>query len=110
MYASRRSPALLPDEISSYAPRAKGSWDDVIKRAIEIEDDGHTAKLVRALRSGQDVCGEFEGREGFRVKGDEWRVLGNMVVDSVGVEPRWVRSAGFEEAWEEVGLREGARL
>lgn len=114
MYASRRSPPLLVDEIKNYTPAGSkklAPWDDVFARAREFADDGHTSKLVRAIAYGEKMCREFEGKEGFEVKGDMWLRLGNMVVDSVGVgDSNWVRSAGFEEAWENVPLREGARL
>ena len=84
--------------------------EEVIKRVIEVEDDGHVCKLVRALANGKAVCRGYEG-EVFRIKGDMWRKLGHMAVDSVEAgEPQWVRSCGFEEAWEKIPLREGAKL
>lgn len=111
MYASRHSPALLHGEITKYGG-SRGSWDEVVARTNRVEDDGHTSKFVRALRHGEVVCREWEerGSEGFLLRGEDWRVLANMVLDSVVEEPRWVRSCGFEEAWEGVGEREGARL
>jgi len=113
MYASRRSPPLLLNEIATYTPTSGklASWEEVFDKAREFEDDGHTSKLVRAIAHGEKVCKEFEGKDGFPVKGDMWQRLGNMVMDSVPVgDSNWVRSAGFEEAWENVPLREGARL
>ena len=83
-------------------------------RNILLSSD--SAAVLMTIDFGRALMAEKWGHKGCDLvgsglgKGDEWRVLGNMVVDSVGVEPRWVRSAGFEEAWEEVGLREGARL
>ena len=116
MYASRASPRLLLSEITSYQP-AKGSsdsetsWDGVIRRVRQHEDDGHASKLVRALAHGEQVCKKFEGKEGFVIGGDMWRTLGNMAIDSVEAgEPTWVRSCGFEEAWEGIPERETARL
>jgi hypothetical protein len=113
MYASRRSPALLLSEVKNYRPAQpeKSSWKDVIERVTGMEDDGHVSKLVRALAHGEKACGAWEGGKGFLLEGDMWRTVANMVVDSVAVGgPTWVRSCGFEEAWEEVPEREGARL
>jgi hypothetical protein len=37
--------------------------------------------------------------------------MGHMAIDSVEAgEPHWVRSCGFDEAWKDVPVREGARL
>lgn len=111
MYASRRSPGLLLDEIVNYRSPRDGSWDASIKRIIPLSDDGHASKLVRALAHGEQVCAPYEAKEGFVIKGDMWRLLAQMAVDSVEAGgPTWVRSAGFEEAWKEVPEREAAKL
>ncbi|KAH7396183.1 hypothetical protein BKA66DRAFT_509259 [Pyrenochaeta sp. MPI-SDFR-AT-0127] len=112
MYVSRACPSLLHEEITNYKPKKESGWNEIIKRVNKVEDDGHSAKLVRALASGEQACKKFEDNEGFKVKGDMWRTLGHMAIDSVEAgEPHWVRSCGFEEAWESVPLRdEGPRL
>lgn len=111
MYVSRGSPDLSLSHITSYKSSQDSSWDDIIKRANRLEDDGHTSKLIRALANGEKVCKGFEDREGFLVKGDMWRVISNMVMDSVeSGGPHWVRGCGFEEAWEKIPERESARL
>lgn len=110
MYASRRAPAIRLDEIRNYKPKhPQHSWDDISDRVCQLhDDDGHAAKVIRALAHGEKVCKEWEeGREEFRIKGSDWRLMGHMAIDSVeeGREPTWVRSAGFEEAWETVPAR-----
>jgi hypothetical protein len=115
MYASRASPSLHLSEIMGYEearPEGKG-WEGVIGRVNGMQDDGHASKLVRALAHGEKVCArwEKEGKEGFKVKGDMWRVVGNMVLDSLETGgPSWVRGCGFEEAWGDVPLRGKGRL
>ena len=127
MYASRRSPEPRMDVIDNYEPmhpeRAKdtmaGSWDGIFTRVLHHDDDGHAAKLVRALAHGGDICAAYSMNDPlFRIKGDMWLQLGHMgklpryhfciwltmllAIDSVedtGVA--WVRSAGFPQAWEE---------
>jgi hypothetical protein len=111
MYTSRGCPLLLLDEITNYNPSQDSDWDKIIQRVIRMDDDGHAAKLIRALANGQQVCQKYEGKEGFVIKGDMWRKLGHMAIDSVEAgEPHWVRSCGFEKAWETIPLRDGARL
>ncbi|KAF2496682.1 hypothetical protein BU16DRAFT_458022 [Lophium mytilinum] len=116
MYASRRSPDLLIDEVTSYKPKiaiknASDSWANVFERVRNYSDDGHSAKLVRAVAHGQTISEPYEATDSFRVKQDMWLNLGNMVIDSVEAgEPRWVRSAGFPQAWDNVPDRLGAHL
>lgn len=77
MYASRRSPKLLIDEIKNY--EAKRSWKEVFDTCIEEEGgDGHVSKMARTLANGEHVCKPFEGQENFRLKGNMWLKLGNM--------------------------------
>lgn len=109
IYASRRSPDVSIEEIRNFKPRQPSDWADLQARACRIQDDGHASKLVRSLAHGGEICRPYEGNEDFRVKGPDWLQMGHMAVDSTEkVSPngeRWVRSAGFEKAWEKVPLR-----
>ncbi|KAI9847964.1 MAG: hypothetical protein M1837_001481 [Sclerophora amabilis] len=103
LYASRRSPTLLLDEITNYVPKhpQASDWDAIIERAKVFGDDGHACKFVRALAHAEQVCAPWEHSEKFRIKGKMWLQLGNMAIDSVeDTGDTWVRSAGFDEAWE----------
>ena len=114
MYASRKCPQLHFDEIRHYVPKDadKSGWNGVKDRARTFPDDGHAAKLIRALAHGQEICEPYEVDKEFRVKHDDWLQIGHMAIDSVENTERfddvgrWVRSTGFEQAWEEVPLRE----
>ena len=106
MYASRRSPALLLEEITTYVPAkleaGDAEWNGIFQRLFEYQDDGHAIKLGRAVANGENVSKGYEDEEWARIKGFMWEKVGNMVVDSVedtGV--RWARSVGFEEAWKD---------
>nr|POE51515.1 oxidoreductase afly [Quercus suber] len=110
MYASRRSPEIRLDIVRGYHPKQSSDWDSIEDRVVHLDDDGHASKLVRALAHGQRICEPYESREEFRVKRDDWLQLGHMAIDSVEDsmakdQPNWVRSAGFDEAWEEVETR-----
>jgi len=106
MYASRKSPEIHLDEIKNYKPTQPSDWNKIIERVRSMEDDGHAAKLVRALAHGQQVCAPYEEKAEFRLKKDDWLQLAHMTIDSVQTGgPEWVRSAGFDEAWEKVPLR-----
>lgn len=121
MYTSRGTPDLLLDEVANYPP--KDNWSQLFARSIaHPDDDGHLAKLVRALAHGQKVCQVYERTHPeMRIKGNMWLSVGNIgeyqnlhdisvtlpncstAVDSTveeGGRPMWVRSTGFDEAWE----------
>ncbi|CDM29644.1 Domain of unknown function DUF4243 [Penicillium roqueforti FM164] len=103
MYTSRGTPDLLLDEVANYSP--KDNWSQLFARSIaHPDDDGHLAKLVRALAHGQKVCQVYERTHPeMRIKGNMWLSVGNIAVDSTveeGGRPMWVRSTGFDEAWE----------
>ncbi|KAL2851188.1 hypothetical protein BJY01DRAFT_209318 [Aspergillus pseudoustus] len=112
-YISRNVPALYLNEITQYP--VTHDWETITIRSNQHpDDDGHLAKLVRALRNAEHVCKLYTGREeelGLKITEDSWLKIGNMVKDSVegkGGEAMWVRSTGFDEAWVDFGDR--ARL
>ena len=78
-YASLGVPKLYLNEIFDYSPKYPSEgWESLIKRATEVEDDGHTSKVIRALIHGQQVSKPFEDRPNFMVKGDMWMKIGHM--------------------------------
>ena len=105
-YASRGSPQLRMDDIRHYRPnKPEMGWPGIIKRVNGLEDDGHVAKLIRALAHGEELCKEYSG-EAFPIQSDMWLKLGHMVIDSVEeTDAKWVRNAGFQQAWEKVADR-----
>ena len=111
LYASRGCPRLLLGEIKDYTPKISSGWAGIFERVKNFDDDGHAAKLVRALAHGQVICKPYENKDAFRIKGDMWLQLGHMAIDSVeSPAPKWVRSCGFEAEWAEVGNRPLALL
>lgn len=98
-YAARGAPKLELDAITSYQLREKkacGSPEEIIANNLHFfDDDGHSIKLARAAR----VCQLY-----YQTRDDEfWNKIYHLIVDSVlAPGPNWVRSCGFDEAWEEV--------
>ncbi|KAJ5182971.1 hypothetical protein N7492_000587 [Penicillium capsulatum] len=110
IYVSAGSPDLLLDEVTSYP--AKTDWNTVFSRGLaHPTDDGHLVKFLRAIAHGERVCRAFEDSK-MPISGDAWLRIGNMAIDSTagpdGERTMWVRSAGFDEAWENVSAH--ARL
>ncbi|KAL2144310.1 hypothetical protein VTI28DRAFT_9298 [Corynascus sepedonium] len=108
-YAARGAPELSAQKLAAYKPRkpdAGKSLADIISRLHTFEDDGHSIKLGRAAVICHDSCRKYDedGRHWLKVKGDDlWNKVCHLIVDSVEASgPRWVRSCGFDEAWEEV--------
>lgn len=83
LYASSHAPALHLDEISNYMPAEtiqdnEMAWQNITSRAISAADDGHVAKMVRALAYGEKVCIPLESKQKFNIKGNLWKQLGSM--------------------------------
>ena len=77
MYVSRGAPDLLLDEVTRYP--LKDDWSAIFSRATAHPgDDGHLAKLARAVAHGQRVCQPFESRRKMPISGDMWLRIGNM--------------------------------
>ncbi|KAH0562975.1 hypothetical protein GP486_002461 [Trichoglossum hirsutum] len=77
MYASRRSPRLLREEVESYAPRKDGTWEDLFGRVVGLNgDDGHIAKAVRAFAFGEVACAGAKGKG--KMDAGMWRRAGHM--------------------------------
>jgi Questin oxidase-like len=109
LYASRKSPKLMINEITDYSPKQPGDWEQIFKRVDRHEDDGHAAKFIRALAHGQEACAPFEEKELWPIQGKSWLRLAHMVIDSVEDDGNhWVTSAGFPQAWE--GFHDRAKL
>ena len=57
------SPDFLLKEIVDYTPRYKDKaddpWEELVRQAIDVEDDGHAAKFVRGLMHGQKVAAKY---------------------------------------------------
>lgn len=108
-YIARGSPALDYSEITSYTPlslREGGAgadgWTDVFQRICNHPDDGHASKVIRALAHGEQACGNVQGKD-WKVQKGDWITMGHMAVDSVqGDDSDWVRSTGFDKAWDKV--------
>ncbi|KAF5018715.1 hypothetical protein F66182_9299 [Fusarium sp. NRRL 66182] len=111
-YMARGAPKLHGDLLRNYTPKDGNDLvtkpEDLFPRIHNIVDDGHTVKLARALMLAQRVLKPYEDRGWIKIKGDdEWLravyVLAdaNEEADAQG-ETMWIRSAGFEEAWEEI--------
>lgn len=124
-YIARGSAKLDMKEIDEYVPNvesdrkvqngARGAeathdeeqgWDSLFKRIIQHEDDGHASKVVRALAHAEELCGKYmDNSKDWKIKSrKQWLTSGHMAVDSVedAEGPDWVRSCGFESAWEKV--------
>lgn len=115
MYASRLCPPLLVDEVKNYVSVKNEGWDGVWERLFKLRDDGHAVKFGRAVAFAERLTNEggYNNRKWAKIKEGMWEHIGNMTVDSVeGTEllTRWVRSAGFDEAWKDYGDRpDGSR-
>ncbi|KAL4784963.1 hypothetical protein BJX76DRAFT_367261 [Aspergillus varians] len=103
-YAVCGVPELDVDAVKGYRGEKTGNmgWEELFAVVNEQHDDGHVAKLVRALKNGEEACKGFEDEEDFMVKGDMWLKIARMSYDSTidtTMQTRWVVMAGMESAW-----------
>jgi hypothetical protein len=106
-YAASGCPELNVDDVANYqATLSKGmGWDELYKAIVDMHDDGHVAKFVRALRNGMEVGAPFENGESgdaFPLKGNMWLQLARMAYDTtLGLSPegKWIWGAGFDQPW-----------
>jgi hypothetical protein len=107
-YIARGCPPLRLDAIKSFVPEETSAAKpaDLLPRFHEIIDDGHTIKVVRALLIAQELSRKYAGRPWIRIADDDtWLKAHQILLQSTEgpQEPAlWVRSAGFDEAWEKV--------
>ncbi|KAK1237657.1 hypothetical protein MKX07_006785 [Trichoderma sp. CBMAI-0711] len=111
-YVARGCPPLRLDAVKSFTPKDAVSQssvtkpEDLLPRFHKIMDDGHTIKVVRALFIARELSGRFKDRPWIRFADEEtWLNVHRLLLESR--EGRfgasiWVRSAGFDEAWEDV--------
>ncbi|KAF4446249.1 hypothetical protein F53441_10091 [Fusarium austroafricanum] len=111
-YIACGSPALRGDLLREYKPKDENNLadkpEDLLARIHNIVDDGHTVKLARALILAQRVTMPYEDKEWVKIKGnDEWLRAMYLLLDANEEANRqggtlWVRSSGFDKAWEEI--------
>lgn len=83
MYAACGCPDLYYDRIAKYTPNQPGPWESVVKRANRYPDDGHTAKLIRALINAEIVSSPYTSHSDFPLKKEDFLQIGHMAMDSV---------------------------
>lgn len=106
MYAHLWCPKLRPEGVRSFTPPAEHqTWDAIFRYVRSVDDDGHLPKLIRALAAGERFCKPYEKEQWCMVKGDQWRNMAALAVDSMNHGPHWIRKAGDDAAWESVPAR-----
>ncbi|KIX06633.1 uncharacterized protein Z518_04609 [Rhinocladiella mackenziei CBS 650.93] len=127
VYASCKCPDLRLERVLQYQPEHEGGWDSIFVRAAAYQDDGHTAKLIRAIKMAEIVSRPYDGRPQFPMPTEAFLLAAHMVMDSVeqmckpgyrrvavdnyipGIHEevlrtvaRWIRFCGTEIAWKNV--------
>ncbi|PNP55101.1 hypothetical protein THARTR1_04790 [Trichoderma harzianum] len=118
-YIARGCPPLRLDALKSFTPKdstvaSVTKPEDLLARFHEILDDGHTIKVVRAFFIAQKLSQKFAGRPWIRIADDEtWLKMHQVLLQSTEgpQEPAmWVRSAGFDDAWQNVPKEADGKL
>jgi len=105
IYTSGSAPDILQGEVARYKPKGpprdeRDPWNDIFERALLMDDDGHSAKFVRAIAEGKNFCGKFADSESLKMTPELWDNFGHMAIDSVEDSgATWARSVGFDNAW-----------
>ncbi|KAL2760511.1 hypothetical protein ACRALDRAFT_2039136 [Sodiomyces alcalophilus JCM 7366] len=114
-YAARASPPIRFDDVKTYRPKDVDEGkqlvshpNDLFPRYHVIQEDGHVIKLARSLEICKEMIdAKFKDKHWVKIKGDDvWLKLQYMLLDGTEYpqdnSSRWVRSAGFDEAWKDV--------
>ncbi|KAJ2980485.1 hypothetical protein NQ176_g2614 [Zarea fungicola] len=81
-------------------------WEELYAVVNKEHDDGHVAKLIRALRNGQNAAERFEGgefSESFPVHGDMWIKIARMALGTTKdcpTDQKFVNFTGFDMGWQ----------
>jgi hypothetical protein len=113
LYAGMGSPEPNIQWLLSQPPKEPGTgWDRVWERACGHKDDGHMAKLIRAIRHAQEVSAPYDGEADFHMKQHMFLPAGQAAIDSGSNKPMegvlhfdFVRGCAFPEAWEKYEVR-----
>lgn len=122
-FLSRGSPRFDLEALRSYVPsdirhgktdRLVGTPEELLPRLQAVGDDGHVIKVARAMLLAQRATKKYLDQPSrpswVRIDSDDtWLRAHYALLDAVegadaasGKEPRWVRSAGFDSAWENI--------
>lgn len=84
MYAGCGCPPLYPRRISDYKPRhPEHGWPELFQRANVYFDEGHVAKLIRALFSLDSLPELRDPGAAFPIAKEDFRKIAHMALDSV---------------------------
>ncbi|KAH6892174.1 hypothetical protein B0T10DRAFT_483226 [Thelonectria olida] len=115
-YLARGCPRLRPESLFAYTPADASQLvskpEDLLPRIHAIVDDGHTVKVARAMMLAQRVSQPYKDRPWILVKDDDaWLSMLYLLVDANECwDVKWVRGAGFEQAWQGIPKQENHRL
>lgn len=76
IYMEQKASPLSLSSIKNTPSRK--DWPAIFHSGILHGDDGHTAKLIRAIAHAEQVCRPFENQKDWRISGDMWLKIGNM--------------------------------
>lgn len=113
-YVARWCPPLQIENVANYTPHDDslvGSTEELLPRFNSKPDDGHVVKVARALVIAQRNSQKYRDRPWIRIKDDvTWLKAMYILLDSTILVHSgfpWVRSAGWNEAWEDSGYPKG---
>ncbi|ESZ98976.1 HypA [Sclerotinia borealis F-4128] len=112
-YAANGSAEMKIENVLEYEPSLSKGWDwrAIYKNSIDIHDDGHVVKFMRALKHAEGMVEphvEKEGAASFPINGDMWLKIAQICYDSTAtigtdipgqLSKKWVWGAGFEPPW-----------
>ncbi|RAH41253.1 questin oxygenase tpcI [Aspergillus brunneoviolaceus CBS 621.78] len=105
-YVVSGSAELHDDAITDYHDdfSADMGWKELYAAVNKEHDDGHVAKMIRALKNGQEAARPFEAEypDAFPVKGDMWLKIARMALDTTKDWPtdqKFVNFTGFDMGW-----------
>ena len=115
-YAASGAAEMRTQYLLEYEPvLSRGmDWRAIYRAAIDVHDDGHIVKFIRALKNGEDAVMPFEHSSDaalFPVSGGMWLKIAQICYDSTAetgnenpqeLSRKWLWGSGFDLAWAKV--------
>lgn len=78
LYCQSGAPRLFPEDLRRYKPLFPSEWNQIFQRACEYADDGHLAKLIRAVATATQITKPFVRHASYPLTSEQFLTVAHM--------------------------------